>query len=225
MSYLLGFSTLVSGRENYWLVNIQSSVCSSYLWFCWALRKRKSKPVWRKNDGYSLNASNLVKEIKCSIFLVSNFIVLFLSYLIPVYVLGPQVKLVLYKVVMKMVIRFDLIYKSLYVRNLSSEIGKWSHLGGCLCHWSARPLHRWDEWVCYLREGSLQKGECSLLQPPLSASYLTVCFMWRCFCLVMALQHWLHRMLSPWYPILDAQVPRTVRKNCQYQISSMKILH
>ena len=137
MSYLLGFSTLVSGRENYWLVNIQSSVCGSCLWFCWARRKRKSKPVWRKNDGYSLNASNLVKEIKRSIFLVSNIIGLFLSYLIPVYVLGPQVELVLYKVVMKMVIRFDLIYKSLCVRNLSSDIGKWSHLGGCLGHWGA----------------------------------------------------------------------------------------
>lgn len=148
--------------------------------------------------------------MKSSIFLDSNFIGLFLIYLIPVCVLDSQVYLVLYKMVLMMVIRFDLIYQSLYVGNLSSDVGKWSHLGGCLGHWGGPFTGEMNGFVIWERTPYGRVNAASSSLPP------NCVLKHKCddaSCLVMALQHRLHRMPSPWYLILDAQVTRIVRKN------------
>lgn len=135
----------------------------------------------------------------------------FLIYLIPVCVLDSQVYLVLYKMVLMMVIRFDLIYQSLYVGNLSSDVGKWSHLGGCLGHWGGPFTGEMNGFVIWERTPYGRVNAASSSLPP------NCVLKHKCddaSCLVMALQHRLHRMPSPWYLILDAQVTRIVRKNC-----------
>lgn len=47
---------------------------------------------------------------------------------------------------------------------------------------SLRNKDSWQShnWLCYLTQDSLQKAECSFLQPPFSASYLTMPSSWQC---------------------------------------------